>query len=256
MFLFSVMDINNTTQLIPVKALRQLAVGAIVAGLIVLVTYLVIEARIFDNFQQISFIPLVVAAATVIALIFHLSLTSTHNKQATTLAQNLQTANKKLSRQMNDEEKMARALRESEQKYRAIFENAAIGICQIAPSGEWVNANRTMAQMLGYDNAQELLLVQPDLHGQLFVDSHVRNDWVGLLQETSQQDKEAEVRKQNGEAVWVNMTGLAVRDTLGDIIHFECTMFDITERRRAELDLLAAKEQADFANRSKSEFLA
>jgi len=254
--LFSVMDINNTTQLIPVKALRQLAVGAIVAGLIVLVTYLVIEARIFDNFQQISFIPLVVAAATVIALIFHLSLTSTHNKQATTLAQNLQTANKKLSRQMNDEEKMARALRESEQKYRAIFENAAIGICQIAPSGEWINANRTMAQMLGYDNAQELLLVQPDLHGQLFVDSHVRNDWVGLLQETSQQDKEAEVRKQNGEAVWVNMTGLAVRDTLGDIIHFECTMFDITERRRAELDLLAAKEQADFANRSKSEFLA
>ncbi len=250
------MSFNKTDQLTLLKELRQLAVGAIVAGFIVLVTYLVIEVRIFDNFKQISFIPLIVAVATVVALVSYLHLTSTHNRQATTLAQNLQTANEKLSRQMSDEEKMALALRESEQKYRAIFENAAIGICQIAPSGEWVNANRTMAQMLGYDKAQDLLLAQPDLHGQLFVDPHVRRDWVGMLEKTSQQGKEAEVRKQSGKAVWVNMTGHAARDTFGDIIHFECTMFDITERRRAELGLLAAKEQADFANRSKSEFLA
>lgn len=52
------------------------------------------------------------------------------------------------------------------------------------------------------------------------------------------------------------MAGRAVRDAKGNIMHFECTMYDVTERREAERALLAAKEQADFANRSKSEFLA
>ncbi len=81
---------------------------------------------------------------------------------------------------------MARALRESEKKYRAIFENAGIGICQIAPTGEWINANRTMAQMMGYKNPEDLLLAQPDLHGQLFIDHHVRRDWFARLEEAKQ----------------------------------------------------------------------
>jgi signal transduction histidine kinase len=50
------------------------------------------------------------------------------------------------------------------------------------------------------------------------------------------------------------MSGYATRENGRNF--FECTLYDITERRRGELTLMTAKEQADFANRSKSEFLA
>ncbi|MDD3182784.1 MAG: PAS domain-containing sensor histidine kinase [Alphaproteobacteria bacterium] len=202
------------------------------------------------------FILLIVGTILTFSLVLYLNVARSKGSEIASLAISLRKANLELNRRINEEKMMARALRESEHKYRAIFENAGIGICQIAPTGEWINANRTMAQLMGYQSAQDLLLAQPDLHGKLFVDSHVRRDWFSGLEESSQQRQEAEIRKENGSTVWVNMTGHAVRDTMGDIMHFECTMFDITERRDAELDLLRTKEQADFANRSKSEFLA
>ncbi len=202
------------------------------------------------------FLLLIVGAVLTFTLMLYLNITRAKGSEIASLAISLRKANLELNRRITEEKMMARALRESEQKYRAIFENAGIGICQIAPTGEWINANKTMAQIMGCHSAQDLLLAQPDLHGKLFVDPHVRRDWFAGLEESSQQGQEAEIRKENGSTVWVNMTGHAVRDTMGDIMHFECTMFDITERRSAELNLLRTKEQADFANRSKSEFLA
>lgn len=222
------------------------------------------EVRTFSLDTQVQnpilhatpFILLIIGTLLTLALVLFLYLAQAKGNEVASLALSLKKANYELNRKINEEKMMARALRESEQKYRAIFENAGIGICQIAPTGEWINANKTMAQIMGYHSPQELLMAQPDLHGKLFVDPHFRRDWFKGLEESSQKGQEAELRKDNGQTVWVNMTGHAVRDTMGDIMHFECTMFDITERRNAELNLLRTKEQADFANRSKSEFLA
>lgn len=199
---------------------------------------------------------LVVSLGLIFTLLFYLYYTTSKGSRVNTLAHSLKRANEELNRKVDEQKKMSRALRESEQKYRAIFENAGIGICQIAPTGEWINANRTMAQILGYDQTDMLLLEQPDLHGSLFVDPHARKDWFARIEEETEHGLEAEIKTSSGITAWVNMTGHAVRDPIGDVEHFECTMFDITERRRAELDLVRTKEEADFANRSKSEFLA
>lgn len=217
-------------------------------------------AKDFNSHNSIvaatPYILLIVGTILTVTLVLFLYLSQSKGTEIASLAMSLRKANFELNRRINEEKTMARALRESEQKYRAIFENAGIGICQIALTGEWINANKTMAQIMGYETAQDLLLAQPDLHGRLFVDPHARRDWFSGLEESTQQGQEVEIRKANGDTAWVNMTGHAVRDTMGDIIHFECTMFDVTERRKAEINLLRTKEQADFANRSKSEFLA
>ncbi|MFA6280763.1 MAG: PAS domain-containing sensor histidine kinase [Bdellovibrionales bacterium] len=209
-----------------------------------------------EFFSILPYLLLFVGTALTLGLVLYLYVTGSRGAKISSLALSLHKANAELNRKITEEKKMAHALRESEQKYRAIFENAGIGICQIAPSGEWMNANRTIAQILGFKGTQELLLAQPDLHGSLFVDPHVRHDWFSRLEEATQQGHEVELKTNTGNKVWVNMTGHAVRDTMGDIMHFECTMFDITERRKAEMELLRTKEEADFANRSKTEFLA
>lgn len=209
-----------------------------------------------DFLALLPYLLLFLGTALTLGLVLYLYVTGSRGAKISSLALSLHKANAELNRKITEEKKMAHALRESEQKYRAIFENAGIGICQIAPSGEWMNANKTIAQILGFKGAQEILLAQPDLHGSLFVDPHVRHDWFSRLEESTQQGHEVELKTNIGSKVWVNMTGHAVRDTMGDIMHFECTMFDITERRKAEMELLRTKEEADFANRSKTEFLA
>jgi len=207
----------------------------------------------------IGFLPYAVLGAGFLLtgiLVLYLRGARSRGTEIAAMAHSLRMANEELNRKIVDEERMARALRESEQKYRAIFENAGIGICQIEPSGEWLSANRTMAKILGYEAPQDLLLIQPDLHGSLFVDPRERLAWFAALIDGSEKEYETALRNRFGKDVWVSMTGHAVRDVQGELLYFECTMHDVTERREAEQALVMAKEQADFANRSKSEFLA
>ena len=145
------------------------------------------------------------------------------------------------------------ALRESERKYRAIFENDDIGIFHISQNGVWSAANHTTAALLGYADPETLLAAQPDKNGTLFVDPDARQSWLVEVQHTTHHAQEMALNTPDGRVIWVQLSG---HKTPGESIGIECTMYDITERRNAEIALLNAKELADFANRSKSEFLA
>lgn len=173
------------------------------------------------------------------------------------LAQSLTKTVSELEQRIVEGELMAAALRESERKYRAIFENASIGICQISPRNEWLNANRILATLLGYRDVVELLASQPDFHNKLFLDKGQREQWISqTMQEGLVKDFETSMRRKDGEIIWVSINSHVVRSENGQLLHFEATFNDITQRRHSEQALIAAKEQADYANRSKSEFLA
>ncbi len=150
---------------------------------------------------------------------------------------------------------LAAALSECTQKYRAVFEEADIGIFHIETDGRWTNANPSVATLLHYTNPAELLAAQPDLNGKLFVDPAQRAAWLHGVRTNRRFALECAVTTKDGQILWVNLSGHQTTDASG-ILGFECTMADITERRKVEMDLIRAKEQADYANHSKSEFLA
>ena len=151
---------------------------------------------------------------------------------------------------------LADALLECQRKYLAIFENTDIGIFHIAEDGQWLNANPTAAAIIGYDSPQDLLAAQPDFNGKLFVDVNQRAAWLAFIQVNNRYTEETAIYTKDGRIVWVSLSGHKTHDAQTGVSGIECTMYDITERRKAEMGATRAKEQADFANRSKSEFLA
>ena len=232
------------------------------------------ERIVADNLTwSLSFISemggqaLLIATMPLIGMLFSLVLTvilvayvrAWHKRslKAGRTAAMLKRNNEELNRRFADEKRMARALRKSEQRYRAIFNNTGIGIFQVSDTGEWLNANQTLADLMGYGDPRELLAAQPDREGMMFVNQGSREEWLAQLKSDTRSEYETQLYTKNRSVIWVCISGRAIADEDENAgRHYECTLYDITERRRAEMALLQAKEQADFANRSKSEFLA
>jgi diguanylate cyclase (GGDEF)-like protein/PAS domain S-box-containing protein len=130
-----------------------------------------------------------------------------------------------LGRDMREHKDAERALRESELRYRLLFEQNAAGVCVMEPGGAIVDCNRTFATMLGYERAE---LVGRHA-GELYVRPSDRDDLVSMLRDGSTLNSvEVELRKKDGQSIWAlkNIT------LAGDGIH--TTVVDITDRRRAE----------------------
>jgi len=75
------------------------------------------------------------------------------------------------------------AIRQAEQNYRGIFENAGEGIFQSTPEGQFLVANPALARMHGYESPEELIRGLRDISTQIYVDSKRRDEFRHLLAE-------------------------------------------------------------------------
>lgn len=148
-------------------------------------------------------------------------------------------------------------LRQTEAKYRSIFENAAEGICQTTLEGRYISANPALARILGYNSPEDLLETITDINHQLYVNPNRRAEFIAEIQANhSVSGFESQVYRQDGTMIWISENARAVRDQTGQLLCFEGTIEDITESKRAAEALKQAKEEAVAANRAKSTFLA
>jgi len=117
------------------------------------------------------------------------------------------------------------ALRESELRYRLLFEQNAAGVCVTQVSGLIIDCNLTFASMLGYSRS-ELIGSQA---GAFYARPAQRTDLLSLLDDSRTLNSvELELRKKDGQAIW----GLMNLTMVGDRIH--TTVVDISDRKRAE----------------------
>jgi diguanylate cyclase (GGDEF)-like protein/PAS domain S-box-containing protein len=125
-------------------------------------------------------------------------------------------------------------LRQAEEKYRAIFQGAAVGIFQSTPAGRYITVNPAMAHMLGYDSPQELVASIIDISHQVYVDPESREELTRLLREQGiVKNFESEVYRKDGSKMWFSANVRAVSED-GVLVGYEGTNEDITARKVAE----------------------
>ena len=120
----------------------------------------------------------------------------------------------------------------TEQKYRSMFENSTLGMFQTTESGTYLNANQALANLYGYSTAYDLIQALNNISQQLYVDDARRNDFIDQVRQYGRvQNFESEVYTRDGGRIWISENAHAVYDAEGQILYYEGTVEDITERK-------------------------
>jgi len=155
-------------------------------------------------------------------------------------------ANERLRREIAERRQSEEALRASEERYRNLFDRVPVGLYRTTREGQILDANPTLVEMLGYPDLDSLratratgIIVKREEHLQeLALQEH----------EGIARDAELQARRWDGSVLWVRDVARAIRDHDGDVVCYEGSLEDITERRRAEEErqrLLAGLERSN-----------
>ncbi|GAB4212809.1 MAG: hypothetical protein OHK0012_07800 [Synechococcales cyanobacterium] len=131
------------------------------------------------------------------------------------------------------------ALREAETKYRSIFENAVEGIFQTTLNGRYVTVNPMLARIYGYDSPDDMIESLTNIEKQLYVEPHRRQQFQDLI--SSQGTVfgfESQVFRRDGTVIWISECARPLVNSNGEVVGYEGTVEDITQRKTSEAELL------------------
>ena len=141
------------------------------------------------------------------------------------------------------------ALRESEAKFRGLFESIAEGVYQSGRDGRLKSVNPAFVAILGYERAEQLYAIH-DV-SPLYWNPEDRAEFIRRVEQEGEiRNAEFVLRRRDGQPVVVLENARAVRDVSGRVSGYEGTIADITERKRAEQAVFAEKERAQVTLQS------
>ncbi len=134
--------------------------------------------------------------------------------------------------------------RESEQRFKELFETLQEGVYFTTPEGKLLDANPTLVRMLGYESQEELLAKTAE---DLYVEPA---DRAALMEEMNRhgtvRNREILLRKKDGSTLICLDTSSAIRDSAGKVVRYQGALVDVTEQRQMEKRL---HEEQEFARR-------
>jgi PAS domain S-box-containing protein len=135
------------------------------------------------------------------------------------------------------------ALRSSEERWRLVFENSAIGIVLAGPSGRFVEANRAFQQLLGYTNEELKTLTYVDITHEADLDRSAEAVRQLLSGDKPEVQIEKRYRHKDGRFIWVRATGTVIPDDHRSPGYLLGLVEDVTDRKVAEQELDASVSQ-------------
>ncbi|HSX72057.1 MAG TPA: PAS domain S-box protein, partial [Pseudomonas sp.] len=126
---------------------------------------------------------------------------------------------------------------QSELRFRATFEQAAVGIAHLAPDGRWLRVNQRLCQMLGYGREQLLRLTFQDITHPDDLDKDLGLTRQLLAGEIPRLSLEKRYLHRDGGVLWANLSATLVRRTNGEPHYFISVVEDIGVRKQQEFAL-------------------
>jgi PAS domain S-box-containing protein len=143
-------------------------------------------------------------------------------------------ANDRLLTEIEAHKRTEAALRASEARFRATFENAAVGIAHVSSDGRWLQVNAVLCALTGYSREELLALTFGDITHPADIEKDLKLAASLLDGEIDDYELEKRYIRKDGGIVWALLTVSLVRDTDGKPSYFISVVDDITDRKRTE----------------------
>jgi PAS domain S-box-containing protein len=150
---------------------------------------------------------------------------------------------------ITERKRAERSLRESEEKFRRVFQDAATGMVMVSPEGRFLAANRAFCEFLGYSEQEligrDVLSVTHPEDQAASLDAMDR----ALAGKSGRQGFEKRYLHKNGQVQWGEVSPTLIRDSEGKPEYFVSQVVNITERKRVEEELRRRKSELEEAQR-------
>jgi PAS domain S-box-containing protein len=148
-------------------------------------------------------------------------------------------------RDITEEIRAKERIRASEEDYRRLFENIPTGLYLSTKEGRFLDANKALLDMLGYEGKEEFLNI--DIAKDLYVRPEDRKEFQAVMERDGRViDIEVEFKRKDGGTIPVMHTSRARYDQGGNVIGYEGINVDLSQRKQMERQL---KEAHDFLNK-------
>lgn len=150
------------------------------------------------------------------------------------------------SQDITERKQAEEQLRQSEERFRKMFDDAPIGMATVGLDYRFIRVNKTLCNMLGYTDHE--------LIGRTFADitypEDIKED-VRLAEQLFRGDipsyqLEKRYEKKNGDLLWIHLTASVMRDQDGKVLYGLGMIEDITERRQIERQLRQSEKMASL----------
>jgi PAS domain S-box-containing protein len=142
-------------------------------------------------------------------------------------------------RDIRERRKAEEALRDSEARYRALFEQSIDAIFENAPDGSDARGNQAWLNLFGYSKEELPTLTARDL----YVDEADRDRYVQQMREAGYVKDEVQLKRKDGSVILCQRVASVRRDTLGRVVAYQGVIRDITAQKKAEQQLRESEEK-------------